>query len=140
MPESDGAPVPDAPARVVIDFKNVTGALNFAGWLREPDSSLKQPFGDNVNVFTYTDDDDLECPPENVLMLVPGVNVPERLAQEQTPLLEVPELSPPELARPRQGPGRKRPRGVPDAPFAPHGGVERPDSSGRSGVTSTPPY
>jgi len=127
-------------ARLIIDFKSREALVNYVGWLREDKSTHVQPFGADVNAFVYEPADDIECPEENVVLLVPGHRVPEREGSE--PLLPVPEPEAMAAVPQRRGPGR-RPRGVPDQPFAPHGtpgGPTPPSGSRHQGTGEPAPY
>jgi hypothetical protein len=122
----------DGPARLVIDFASLAHLRNFVGWLREDDSSLRQPFGADVNAFEYQPGtDDRGIPDGNLALLVPGIRVP---AHKGEPLLPVPGEAPP-------APRGRHSRGRPDDLFAPHGtdGGSVPPGKG-AGVTEVAPY
>jgi len=128
-------------ARLIIDFgKGGRAAVErVVGWLREEDPPMHQPFGADVNAFVYAPgDDDIECPEENVFLLVPGTRLDEH---EGEPLLPPP--GPPASAR--RGAGRHRPRGGQDQLFAPHGTSGDPQAAPHGGtagrgVTQVAPY
>jgi hypothetical protein len=122
----------EGPAELRIRFPDQEKLLNFIRLLREEHPTQVQPFGADANAVVYDMfADDTVITSENVVMLAAGHNT----ALEEKFLLEKPgEEEPP--------PPPRRPRGVPDQPFAPHGtsGGMRPDDNRGRGVTSTPPY
>jgi hypothetical protein len=120
------------PAELRIRFPDQEKLLNFIRLLREEHPTQVQPFGADVNAVVYDAAED-ESPVDwvNQVILVPG----HREELESQFLLPKPgEEEPP--------PPPRRPRGVPDQPFATHGGPGgmRPDDGRTRGLNEPAPY
>jgi hypothetical protein len=122
----------NGPAELRIRFPSQAKLLNFIRLLREEHPTQVQPFGADVNAVPYIQSaDDTEIAPGDDVILVPGHR--EELAGQF--LLPKPgEEEPP--------PPPRRPRGVPDQPFATHGGPGggRPDDGRTRGLNEPAPY